>query len=130
MSLIFGLAGLTGCPQADVDQPQQDTLTIAPPDPLKLLVVGDTEIGPRLVRQWKAHQEGELSIENQAKDDWIKAGFPISEGTDLVIYPTLLLGETGGSKEDRKAGVRRLELGRSRQRLLAKPLPPYFDSLR
>ena len=99
VSLVFGLLGFAGCPQAGVDLPQQDTLTIAPPDPLKLLVIGDTEIGPRLVRQWKAHQEGDLSIENQTKAEWIKAGFPISEGTDLVIYPTLLLGELAEAKK-------------------------------
>ena len=90
---------LTGCPQPEEGQSQKSTLTVAPPDPLKLLVIGDAEIGPRLVRQWKAHQEGELSVENQDQAEWIEAGFPISEGTDLVIYPTLLLGELAEAKK-------------------------------
>ena len=98
--LIAGLLiGLTGCPQSGEEQSQEDKLTVAPPDPLKLLVVGDTEIGPRLVRQWKAHQEGELSVENKTQAEWIKDGFPIGEGTDLVIYPTLMLGELAEAKK-------------------------------
>lgn len=99
VSLAIGLLSSTGCPEAADEQPEQDTLTIAQPDPLKLLVVGDTEIGPRLIRQWKAHQEGELSVENQTQTEWTKAGFPVSEGTDLVIYPTLLLGELAEAKK-------------------------------
>ena len=97
--LVFLLTGLTGCPQPKDSTEQEDALTVAPPDPLKLLVIGDTEIGPRLVRQWKSHQEGELSVENQTRADWTKAGFPISEGTDLIIYPTLLLGELAEAKK-------------------------------
>ena len=93
------LIGLTGCPQTEDGPQEQRELTIAPPDPLKLLVIGDTEIGPRLVRQWKDHQEGELTVENQTQAEWIKAGFPISDGTDLVIYPTLMLGELAEAKK-------------------------------
>jgi len=99
VSLPLGLLSLTGCPEASIEQPEQNTLTIATPDPLKLLVVGNTEIGARLVRQWKAHQEGKLSIENQTRAEWIEAGFQISDGTDLVIYPTLLLGELAEAKK-------------------------------
>ena len=98
-SLLLGMIGLTGCPQDGGEPAEQNKLTVAPPDPLKLLVVGDTEIGPRLIRQWKAHQEGELTVENQTRAEWIKAGFPISDGTDLVIYPTLLLGELAEAKK-------------------------------
>ena len=93
------LIGLVGCPQPKEGAIKKNTLTVAKPDPLKLLVIGDTEIGPRLVRQWKAHQEGEMSVENQNQAEWIKAGFPISEGTDLVIYPTLMLGELAEAKK-------------------------------
>lgn len=95
------LIGLTGCPKVDDGQPDQakTQLTIAPPDALKLLVIGDVEIGPKLVRQWKAHLDGELTIENQGQAEWIKAGFPISEGTDLIIYPTLMVGELAEAKK-------------------------------
>ena len=93
------LIGLTGCPQPDDGEPQQNTLSVALPDAIKALVIGDTEIGPRLVRQWKAHEDGELSIENQTRADWVEAGFPVSEGTDLIIYPTLLLGELAEAKK-------------------------------
>ena len=81
MSLLIGL---TGCPVADDRPAKQKPLTVAPPDAIKLLVIGDTEIGPKLVRQWKAHQDGQLSVENQSQAEWIKAGFPISDGTDLI----------------------------------------------
>ena len=92
MVLMCFLTGLTGCPKTDQGQfSKKQSLTVAPPDALKLLVIGDTEIGPKLARQWKAHQDGELTIENQAQAEWIEAGFPISEGADLVVYPTLLL---------------------------------------
>ena len=95
------LVGLTGCPKSDNGQSSKKptTMTVAPPDALKLLVIGDTEIGPKLARQWKAHQDGELTIENQTQTEWIKASFPISEGTDLVIYPTLMLGELAEAKK-------------------------------
>ena len=96
MSLLIGL---TGCPVADDRPAKQKPLTVAPPDAIKLLVIGDTEIGPKLVRQWKAHQDGQLSVENQSQAEWIKAGFPISDGTDLIVYPTLLLGELAEAKK-------------------------------
>ena len=93
------LLGLTGCPQPDPEQRPKGTLSVALPDPLKLLVIGDTEIGPRLIRQWKAHQEGQLSVENQTEAEWIESDFSISEDTDLVIYPTLFLGELAEAKK-------------------------------
>ena len=100
MVLMCFLTGLTGCPKTDQGQfSKKQSLTVAPPDALKLLVIGDTEIGPKLARQWKAHQDGELTIENQAQAEWIEAGFPISEGADLVVYPTLLLGELAEAKK-------------------------------
>ena len=103
MSLVLAslLIVLTGCPKADDGQSSNKptTLTVAPPDALKLLVIGDTEIGPKLVRQWKAHQDGELTIENQTQAEWVETGFPVSEGTDLVIYPTLMLGELADAKK-------------------------------
>ena len=103
MSLAFAslLIGLTGCPKPDDGQSSKKptTLTVAPPDALKLLVIGDTEIGPKLVRQWKAHLDGELTIENQAQIEWVEAGFPIGEGTDLIIYPTRMLGELAEAKK-------------------------------
>ena len=103
MSLVLAslLIVLTGCPKADDGQSSNKptTLTVAPPDALKLLVIGDTEIGPKLVRQWKAHQDGELTIENQTQAEWVETGLPVSEGTDLVIYPTLMLGELAEAKK-------------------------------
>ena len=103
MNLVLAslLIVLTGCEKSDDRQPSKKTTTLtpAPPDPLKLLVIGDTEIGPKLVRQWKAHQDGELNIENQTQAEWVETGFPISEGTDLVIYPTLMLGELAEAKK-------------------------------
>ncbi len=93
------LIGLTGCPTSENGTAKQKPLTVAPPDAIKLLVIGDTEIGPKLVRQWKAHQDGELSVENQSQAEWIKAGFPISDGTDLIIYPPSLLGELAEAKK-------------------------------
>ena len=93
------LVGLAGCTNSDEGQNENTTLTVAPPDPLKVLVIGDAEIGPKLARQWKAHQDGELSVENQTQAEWIKADFPISDSTDLVIYPTLLLGELAEAKK-------------------------------
>ena len=126
MSLLIGL---TGCPVADDGPAKQKPLTVAPPDAIKLLVIGDTEIGPKLVRQWKAHQDGQLSVENQSQAEWIKAGFPISDGTDLNVYPTLLLGELAEAKKISQARIRGLEFRRNRQRHLAEPLPPHADSL-
>ena len=103
MSLVLAslLIVLTGCEKSDDRQSSKKltTLTVAPPDTLNLLVIGDTEIGPKLVRQWKAHQDGELNIENQTQAEWVETGFPISEGTDLIIYPTLMLGELAEAKK-------------------------------
>ncbi len=101
LSLAIFLLGLSGCPKTDDGQtPEtQATLSVAPPDALKLLVIGDPEIGPKLVRQWKAHQDGDLTIENQQQAAWVESGFPISEGTDLIIYPTLMLGELAEAKK-------------------------------
>ena len=99
--LVSFLIGLTGCPQPNDGESTKKTtgLTVAPPDALKLLVIGDAEIGPKLVRQWKAHQDGELTIENQTQAAWVETGCPISEGTDLVIYPPQILGELAEAKK-------------------------------
>lgn len=62
------------------------------PNPIKMLVVGDDVIGPRIVRQWKARRDGVIELETCTQEEFFESDLEVPEGVDVVIYPVGFLG--------------------------------------
>ncbi|MCO6457990.1 MAG: extracellular solute-binding protein, partial [Pirellulaceae bacterium] len=63
--------------------------------PIRLLVVDDPELAEAIGRQWNAHDERRLAVEQMASSDLPQA---VRLNADAVIYPSGLLGELAESR--------------------------------
>lgn len=63
------------------------------PDPLVVLVVGETELGPRIARQWSARRDGKLTIIDKSIGEFEAGDFALSNGVDVIIYPPSMMAE-------------------------------------
>ena len=85
-----------GCSKSKTEVSDQGDKAVAKfvaPDPLKLLVVGDQQLGPRLKRQWAARQDGVITVVDLSASDFISSDFEISDDIDVLIYPPSMLGD-------------------------------------
>lgn len=90
---LFLIATVVGCVESPTVNEDAKKFKKAAPDPLKILVIGETSIGPKLQRQWKSRMDGELTVENILESEWIDSNFSIDSSIDLVVYPTTFIGE-------------------------------------
>lgn len=102
MILVFALILLLGC-EPKSEEMTEDLIPEKPPlDPMTALIIGEPELGPKIVRQWAAKREGELTVIDRSLDDWIASDFSIEEEVDLVIYPPIFVGELAERKRIKK----------------------------
>lgn len=69
----------------------------APADapPLRLLVIGDSELAKVIQREWDARTAGELALRELSVDELLEWQHP-RLAADVVIYPSQLLGDLAG----------------------------------
>lgn len=82
-----------GCKPAVDTVASDDEVDVAPPDPMKVLVVGSEKLASELQRYWSAEQDGEITTQNQTEQAWVASGFEVEADTDLVVFPPMYLGE-------------------------------------
>ena len=69
-----------------------------------MLVVGETGVGDRIARQWRALEDGELDIIEMSVQDFIANDFntPAGESVDVMIYPPDMVAELVNRERIRK----------------------------
>ena len=85
-----------GCSKSKTEtdnQADQAAIEFVAPDPLKLLVVGDDQLGPRIKRQWAARQDGAITVVDLSVSDLISSDFRLPDDIDVLIYPPSMLGD-------------------------------------
>jgi ABC-type glycerol-3-phosphate transport system substrate-binding protein len=71
-------------------------------DPLNLLVIDSPETGPVISRQYQARTNGTVTILNATWDEVVEKDYAPIDQADLVIYPTLHIGELMSRKKLRE----------------------------
>ena len=85
-----------GCSKSKTEVGNQDeeaVVEFVAPDPLKLLVVGDEQLGPRIKRQWAARRDGVITVVDLTAADFLASDFEFPADVDVLIYPPSLLGD-------------------------------------
>lgn len=100
-TLILMLAGATlvGCRP---DAPPEDEVieeVAERPDDLRLLVVGDPDVGDKIARQWSARRDGELAVVSITAEEFVSSNYEIGADIDVVIYPTRFLGDLASNED-------------------------------
>jgi multiple sugar transport system substrate-binding protein len=88
-----------GCPSTTETPQAVDDFETAAPDPLTALIIGEPEMGQRIARQWRARMDGQLDIIDQAETDWIANDFAIPADVDIIVYPTMFIGQLAEDKK-------------------------------
>ena len=91
--LLLALVFLTGCETTEPESTEIDQAAVVRPPSMKLLVIGDSQLGEIISRQWSARQDGDLTVVTQSTDEFVAGKYELNEGTDVVIYPTGMLIE-------------------------------------
>ncbi len=92
--LLFAFVlSATGCNKESQEVEQGGETFIEIPEPLTVLVVGDSGLGPRLERQWAARKDGELTIVDVTLVSFIESDFEIPPAIDVVVFAPLMLGD-------------------------------------
>jgi ABC-type glycerol-3-phosphate transport system substrate-binding protein len=95
--ITVALIAFLGCVDSSAEKEDTDKFKKAAPDPLTVLVIGETSIGPKLQRQWKSRMDGDLTVVDQLESEWRNNDFSIGADVDLIIYPTTFIGELAES---------------------------------
>ena len=101
---ICTLFALAGCNETEELKPEFVEPVAVKPDPLAMLVVGETGVGDRIARQWRALEDGELDIIEMSVQDFIANDFntPAGESVDVMIYPPDMVAELVNRERIRK----------------------------
>ena len=65
IGLCLALTITVGCEKKPPKNEASTEAQVDIPDPLVVLLVGDSELGPRISRQWSARRDGKLTIIDQ-----------------------------------------------------------------
>lgn len=92
-TLVLAVTLMVGCkPKIETD-PENETVTLLPPDPMIMMVIGEPDIGAKISREWAAERTGEITLIEMPVDQWIAGDFKLAENVDVVVYPPLLIAE-------------------------------------
>ncbi len=93
IGLCFVVSLIPGCQKTPDSRDEPVDVQIDIPDPLCVLVVGDSELGQRVARQWSARRDGKLTVIDQSIAEFETGEFVLPESVDVVIYPPSMMGE-------------------------------------
>lgn len=94
IGLALTLAATPGCSRPESgDEVAANNEKPSPPETISVLIVGDSQIGPAIKRQWSARRDGELDVRDMTVREFIDSGLELNSDIDVVIYPPGLLGE-------------------------------------
>ena len=91
--LLLALICLSGCETTEPESTEIDQDAVVRPPSMQLLVIGDSQLGEIISRQWSARQDGDLTVVTQSTEEFVAGKYELKGGTDIVIYPTGMLGE-------------------------------------
>ena len=91
--LAFLLSAVTGCKNNIESSDDEQVDVVYAPNPLKVLVVGEAQLGPRIARQWSARRDGKLTIVDKTLEEFVESEFAVDPSFDILIYPPSILGE-------------------------------------
>ena len=66
-----------GCEKKTTSVDEAQAVKADIPDDLSLLVIGDSELGMRIKRQWSARRDGQITIQNQTVSEFESADFAV-----------------------------------------------------
>lgn len=92
-TLVLAVTLLVGCKPKIESDPENEAVTLLPPDPMILMVIGEPDIGAKISREWAAERTGEITLIEMTTDQWIADDFKLVENVDVVVYPPLLIAE-------------------------------------
>jgi ABC-type glycerol-3-phosphate transport system substrate-binding protein len=93
LGLCLALTLTVGCEKKPTQIEDEGETQVDIPDPLVVLVVGEPELGTRIVRQWSARRDGEVTIIDQTIGEFAAGDFALSKSVDVIIYPPSMMGE-------------------------------------
>lgn len=84
---VILIAGLAGCPNTAPSP--GGSPPVAESEPLRLLVVGDPDLGKAIASEWQARTEQELEVRDIAESDLVTAS---RVPGDVILFPSGLIG--------------------------------------
>ncbi len=94
LAWLMSVLAFVGCDKRPVPTPSKPGADSQRP-PLRVLVVGDVDIGPTLIQRWKGASQQALEVTTISESEWLSKD---TCRTDVVVFPARDLAEAAERK--------------------------------